>query len=112
MHDGTAAPTRRYAVFLSYRHADNKDPGRQWATWLHQTLESYEVPPDLVGKLNDRGEPIPASLYPVFRDEEELSADADLNQNIRPTATRQGRSWALLSLWRRMVRVMGLVSSF
>ena len=74
---------RRYAVYLIYRHADNKDLGRQWATWLHQMLESYEVPPDLVGTRNNRGEPIPASLYPVFRDEEELPADADLTRNIR-----------------------------
>src|SRR5881392_3881747 len=75
--------TRRYAVFLSYRHADNKEPGRQWATWLHQILESYEVPTDLIGSTNRQGEPIPESLYPVFRDEEELPADADLTQNIR-----------------------------
>ena len=84
------APTRRYAVFLSYRHADNRDPGRQWATWLHQILESYEVPPDLVGTPNGRGEPIPASLYPVFRDEEELPADADLTHNIRQALENSG----------------------
>lgn len=77
------ASTRRYAVFLSYRHADNKEPGRQWASWLHQALEGYEVPADLVGTPNNRGEPIPPSLYPVFRDEEELPADADLTRNIR-----------------------------
>jgi WD40 repeat protein len=74
---------RHYAVFLSYRHADNKEPGRQWATWLHQILENYEVPPDLIGTTNGRDETIPASLYPVFRDEEELPADADLTRNIR-----------------------------
>jgi hypothetical protein len=71
--------SRRYAVFLSYRHADNKEAGRQWATWLHHLLEGYEIPVDLVGKKNSRGDLIPASLYPVFRDEEELPADADLN---------------------------------
>ena len=75
--------TRRYAVFLSYRHADNKEPGRQWATWLHQMLENYEIPSDLAGTINSTGEVIPASLYPVFRDEEELPADADLTRNIR-----------------------------
>src|SRR6266550_8301873 len=75
--------TRRYAVFLSYRHADNKEPGRQWATWLHQLLENYEIPSDLAGTTNSSGEVIPASLYPVFRDEEELPADADLTRNIR-----------------------------
>ena len=77
-----AAP-RRYAVFISYRHADNKEPGRQWASWLHHFLETYEVPADLVGARNQRGDIIPESLYPVFRDEEELPADADLSGNIR-----------------------------
>ena len=75
--------SRRYAVFLSYRHADNKEAGRQWATWLHHLLEGYEIPADLVGKNNSKGNLIPASLYPVFRDEEELPADADLTRNIR-----------------------------
>ncbi len=74
---------RRYAAFLSYRHADNREEGRRWAEWLHQALETYEVPRDLVGSTNLRGTAIPTALYPVFRDEEELSADADLSQNIR-----------------------------
>jgi WD40 repeat protein len=75
--------SRRYAVFLSYRHADNKESGRQWATWLHHLLEGYEVPEDLAGAKNGKGDLIPATLYPVFRDEEELPADADLTKNIR-----------------------------
>ncbi len=54
------------------------EPGRQWATWLHQALETYEVPNDLVGTVNDRGEVIPARIFPVFRDEEELPVDAEL----------------------------------
>lgn len=83
MNAATTPPDRKYAVFISYRHADNKEQGRQWATWLHHTLETYEVPPDLVGRTNLRGEPVPASLYPVFRDEEELPADADLSANIQ-----------------------------
>ena len=75
--------TRRYALFISYRHADNLEQGRKWATWLHEAVENYEIPPDLIGKNNLREEPIPSSLYPVFRDEEELPADADLSTNIR-----------------------------
>jgi WD40 repeat protein len=73
---------RHYAIFLSYKHADNKEQRREWATWLHQALESYEIPADLVGTKNSKGDFIPASLYPVFRDEEELPADADLTRNI------------------------------
>src|SRR5277367_6495459 len=73
---------RTYWCFISYRHADNKEYGRQWATWLHQSIESYEVPEDLVGTVNERGDKIPKRIFPVFRDEEELAADADLSSRI------------------------------
>ncbi len=73
---------REFWCFISYRHADNQQQGRQWATWLHHMLETYEVPADLVGRTNLRGETIPARIYPVFRDEEELPADADLSRPI------------------------------
>jgi len=72
----------KYHAFISYRHADNKEPGRQWATCLHQAIETYEVPADLVGKKNGRGEVIPSRIFPIFRDEEELPADADLGNAI------------------------------
>lgn len=74
--------TKKYHAFISYRHADNKDQGRQWATWLHQAIETYEVPVELVGRNNGRGEQIPARIFPIFRDEEELPANADLAQSI------------------------------
>lgn len=70
-------------MFISYRHADNLEMGRKWATWLHESVENYDIPADLIGKTNLRDEPVPATLYPVFRDEEELPADADLSNNIR-----------------------------
>ena len=73
----------RYLAFISYRHADNKTPGRQWATWLHQAIETYQVPDQLVGKTNSRGEEIPSRIFPVFRDEEALPADADLESSIK-----------------------------
>jgi hypothetical protein len=72
----------KYHAFISYRHADNKEQGRQWATWLHQAIETYEVPNDLVGKKNAHGNTIPARIYPIFRDEEELPAHADLGTSI------------------------------
>ena len=72
----------RYWCFISYRHADNKEAGRQWATWLHQSIETYEVPDDLAGSKNERGDIIPERIFPVFRDEEELPADADLSSPI------------------------------
>lgn len=85
-----ASSSRRYAMFISYRHADNLEMGRKWATWLHETVENYEIPADLIGKSNLRGETVPASLYPVFRDEEELPADADLSTNIRRALENSG----------------------
>src|SRR5256885_16644458 len=85
-----ANSSRDYAVFLSYRHSDNKEQGRQWATWLHQVLEGYEIPADLIGTKNNQGDTIPPSLYPVFRDEEELPADADLTRNIQQALQRSG----------------------
>ncbi|WP_412973321.1 toll/interleukin-1 receptor domain-containing protein [Glaciecola sp. MF2-115] len=72
----------KYHAFISYRHADNKEQGRQWATWLHQAIETYEVPSDLVGKKNAHGTTIPARIYPIFRDEDELPAHADLGASI------------------------------
>ncbi|BCU76098.1 TIR domain-containing protein [Luteolibacter sp. LG18] len=75
-------PPRSFWCFISYRHADNKEPGRQWATWLHQQIETYEVPSDLVGTVNGRGDTIPERIFPVFRDEDELPANADLASPI------------------------------
>jgi len=75
-------PPRSFWCFISYRHADNKEPGRQWATWLHQQIETYEVPAELVGTVNGRGDVIPERIFPVFRDEDELPADADLSSPI------------------------------
>jgi len=71
-----------YWCFISYRHADNQDIGRMWASWLHQKLENYEVPADLVGQSNGRGDTIPERIFPVFRDEDELPANADLASPI------------------------------
>ena len=82
MKPDTAITATTYRCFVSYRHADNHADGRRWATWLHQSLEKYAVPSGLVGEPNLRGQPIPASIFPVFRDEEELPADADLSTPI------------------------------
>lgn len=82
MADPKDKRTRNFKAFISYRHADNKAEGRQWATWLHQALETYEIPSDLVGKKNERGEVIPERIFPVFRDEEELPVDASLASPI------------------------------
>ena len=79
---------REYWCFISYRHADNKIQDRDWATWLHQEIERYEVPAELVGKVNKRGDEIPERIYPVFRDEESLPVDAYLAGSIETALDR------------------------
>lgn len=61
---------QRYKAFISYSHRDRKA-----AEWLHRALETYRAPRALASA--DR------SLRPIFRDRDELSASADLNQVIR-----------------------------
>ncbi|HEX4631550.1 MAG TPA: TIR domain-containing protein [Chthoniobacterales bacterium] len=74
----------KYWAFLSYSHTD-----RQWGDWLHKALETYRVPSRLVGKESRDGN-IPARVFPVFRDREELPVSADLNSNI-DEALRESR---------------------
>lgn len=80
--DKVAAEGRSFWCFISYRHADNSTKGREWATWLHRELETYDVPRELIGQTNDWGDSVPERIYPVFRDEEELPAYADLSTAI------------------------------
>lgn len=77
-----ATAAKKYFAFISYRHADNRQEGRQWATWLHQAIENYEVPSDLVGTTSEIGITIPERIFPIFRDEEELPASANLGSTI------------------------------
>lgn len=82
MSETLSAEPTPYWCFISYRHADNREQDRSWASWLHQEIERYEVPADMVGQTNPRGDVIPERIYPVFRDEESLPADADLANTI------------------------------
>ena len=67
----------RYCAFLSYGHRD-----ADTAQWLHESLEKYQVPKGLVGRVTGNG-PIPARLMPIFRDRHELAAAGDLGREIR-----------------------------
>jgi hypothetical protein len=70
------APEFIYSAFLSYSHAD-----RSWGEWLQQSLESYQVPADLAGRVTSAG-PVPRTLRPVFRDRWDLSAGHSLTLEI------------------------------
>lgn len=63
-----------YRAFLSYAHADQAA-----ADWLFHALEAFRIGDDLVGRITERG-PIPDSLYPVFKDRDELAPGGDLTE--------------------------------
>ncbi len=67
---------RKYWAFLSYSHQDAKV-----CAWLHEALERFAVPKRLVGRDSREG-PLPAKLFPVFRDREELPGSAELGANL------------------------------
>ena len=79
-----ALPQRQYRAFISYSHAD-----RATARWLHRALESYRLPPRLIGKPSPRGL-VPATLTPIFKDREDLPAANDLTAEV--TAALQASS--------------------
>jgi hypothetical protein len=82
MNAPISAEAPHYWCFISYRHADNREQDRSWASWLHREIERYEVPAEMVGQPNSRGDLIPERIYPIFRDEESLPADSDLAHSI------------------------------
>jgi tetratricopeptide (TPR) repeat protein len=67
----------RYYAFLSYSHKD-----KELADWLHRELEKYRVPRSIAGTLTANGV-VPRRLSPVFRDQQDLSAGADLAEEIK-----------------------------
>ncbi|HKP04431.1 MAG TPA: toll/interleukin-1 receptor domain-containing protein [Chthoniobacterales bacterium] len=81
-------PVRRYRAFISYRHLDNREENRHWAQWLHDRLEGYLVPHDLVRIRRQSDPDFPDSLYPIFRDEKELRPGGNLAALIEDALTR------------------------
>jgi len=66
-----------YVAFLSYSHRNRAE-----TEWLHRALEHFHIPRKLVGKETAKG-PVPRRLIPIFRDRDELSASADLGNELR-----------------------------
>lgn len=75
----------KYHAFISYSHADES-----WGSWLHRSLETFRTPKGLVGGPTNRGETVPARVFPIFRDREELPTSADLGKTIQ-TALNESR---------------------
>ena len=57
----------RFHAYIAYAAEDNLPPGRPWADWVEEGLETYEVPRNVVGRPTPFG-PIPPQLT-VFKAE-------------------------------------------
>jgi hypothetical protein len=73
-NENPAEPPYLYDAFISYRHVERDG---KWAQWLIGALERYRVPKELQA----RG--FPPKLRKIFRDEDEVPASGDLNDQIR-----------------------------
>ncbi|HEY1662518.1 MAG TPA: PQQ-binding-like beta-propeller repeat protein [Verrucomicrobiae bacterium] len=72
----------KYWAFISYSHQDNRKGGNLWGDWLHEAVENFKVPPELVGRHGHANESVPARMYPSFQDEKELPTNANLGMAI------------------------------
>lgn len=61
----------KYKAFISYSHDDIKI-----AKWIHQSLERYKISREL----HKTYPSLPESLYPIFRDKDELSINSSLDK--------------------------------
>lgn len=66
----------KYKAFISYSHKDAKI-----SKWLHKSLESYRIPKHLIG-INARNGMVPAKLFPIFRDRDDLAATTHMTDAI------------------------------
>jgi hypothetical protein len=75
MSETTTHPDQPYVydAFISYGHVERD---RKWAECLIEALESYQMPKSLQAK------GLPARFRKVFRDEDEVPASSDLNDQI------------------------------
>ena len=81
MSDSSSAQTPesyRYFAFISYSRKDNKDPGREWASWIKKAIEGFRVPENRVGDTTKHGT-VPAKMGSVFFDKSDLAADATVD---------------------------------
>ena len=70
-------PVYKYWAYITYSHRDEG-----WVKWLHRALETYHVPKRLVGRPTKAGT-VPARVFPIFRDRDDLASSADLSIEIK-----------------------------
>ena len=67
----------KYWAYITYSHRDEG-----WVKWLHRALETYRVPKRLVGRATKAGT-VPARVFPIFRDRDDLASSPDLSEEIK-----------------------------
>lgn len=67
----------RYRAFFSYARADDK-----LANWLHQQLDGYRTPKAMIAQDGALG-PVPAKLFPIYRDRTDQDARGHLDQRLQ-----------------------------
>jgi MTH538 TIR-like domain (DUF1863) len=75
-------PHYKFWAFISYSRNDES-----WAKSLHRRLEGYRVP-RRIRPVQDSDVPSADRLRPVFRDQDELAASADLGARLRDALDR------------------------
>lgn len=76
-HESQQGDRPVFRAFVSYSHSD-----KAHAVWLHRALERYRLPKKLVGRVTPLG-PVPATLTPIFRDQDELPASGNLGAELQ-----------------------------
>ena len=71
-------PPFQYWAFISYSSKD-----RAFAKWLHDSLETYRLPVQLLEHPTPTGERAPKRFRPMFWDRAEMTADHDLGALIK-----------------------------
>ncbi|MEQ1499103.1 MAG: TIR domain-containing protein [Novosphingobium sp.] len=66
----------RYKAFVSYSWAD-----AAWGKWLHRAIETFRTPKVLVDSEGRNG-PVPARLFPLFKDREEEAAGSSIGAAV------------------------------
>ncbi len=72
-------PIGRHLAYISYAPDDNRPPGRPWADWVLEALETFDVPRNMVGRPTPFG-PIPPRLAP------NIKADRSTGETLSDTS--------------------------
>ena len=96
----------KYRAFLTYAHEDGEH-----AQKLRKALENFRVPSSLVGKETEFG-PVPARLFPIFRDRDELAGSAELGEAIQKALKEIAKHCTTIVIAHRLSTIKNSKSNF